>query len=178
MLFSKRIHLRLLEEGDLESRVSWFNDPDIYRYLVSDFPVSLSKTLVWFKNTLFDETKVNFSIVCNDSKKLIGMTGLLNINKKNNTAQMYITIGDSEFRGIGLPDEIIPALLEYSFTELNINKIYLWTISSNDRGRKVYERNGFLKEAEMVEHIYCRGKYQNLIQHAILKSDFLKRKLV
>jgi len=174
MLTAERIHLRLLEKDDLSQRVSWFNDPEINQYLVSDFPVSQAKTESWFQKTLFDHTKVNFSIVCNKSKDLIGMTGLLQIDRKNNTAQMYITLGNEKYRGMRLPDEIIPTLLEYAFSELNLNKVYLWTIPVNERGRKVYERNGFIKEAEMVEHIYCRGKYQTLIQHRVLKSEFLK----
>ena len=174
MLMADRIHLRLLEKGDLKDRVSWFNNPDINQYLVSAFPVSYAKTEAWFQKTLFDNTKVNFSVICNKTNDLIGMTGLLQIERKNNTAQMYITIGNENFRGMRLPDEIIPRLLHYAFSELNLNKVYLWTIPSNDRGRKVYERNGFIKEAEMAEHIYCRGKYQTIIQHRVLKSEFLK----
>ena len=170
-----RIYLRLLEKKDLSDRVSWFNDTEINRYLVSDFPVSLAKTEAWFQKTLFDQSKVNFSIVCNESHELIGMTGLLQIDRKNGHAQMYITIGNEKFRGQKLPDEIIPTLLEYAFFELNLNKVYLWTIPANNRGRKVYERNGFVKEAEMTDHLYCRGKYQTLIQHRVLKSDFIER---
>lgn len=175
MLTSKNIQLRLLEKKDLKDRVSWFNDPDINQYLVSDYPVSLSKTEAWFQKTLFDKTKVNFSIVCRKTDELVGMTGLLQIDQKNSHAQMYITIGNQKFRGMKLPDEIIPALLEYAFFELNLNKVYLWTIPINERGRKVYERNGFIKEAEMSDHLYCRGQYQTLIQHRILKSEFIER---
>jgi diamine N-acetyltransferase len=175
MLLAERIYLRLLEKEDLKDRVSWFNNPDINKYLVSDYPVSLSKTEAWFQKSLFDQTKVNFSIVCRKTDELIGMTGLLQIDRKNSHAQMYITIGNQKFRGMKLPDEIIPTLLEYAFFELNLNKVYLWTIPINERGRKVYERNGFIKEAEMSDHLYCRGRYQMLIQHRILKSEFIKR---
>lgn len=175
MLNAKRIYLRLLEREDLKDRVSWFNDPHINQYLVSDFPVSLAKTEAWFQKTLFDQSKAHFSICCNETNDLIGMTGLLQINRKNSHAQMYITIGNDKFRGMRLPDEIIPTLLEYAFFELNLNKVYLWTIPANERGRKVYERNGFIKEAEMSDHMYCRGQFQTLIQHRVLKSEFIEK---
>ncbi len=173
MINSKNVSLRLLEKKDLSSRVKWFNDPEISRYLVSDFPVSLAKTEAWFSNTILDSSKIHFSIFENTNNSLIGMTGLLQISQKNSHAQMYITIGESQYHGRRLPDQIIPLVLEYGFKELNLNKIYLWTIPCNERGRSVYERNGFIKEAEMHEHVYCRGKFQTLIQHRVLRKEFL-----
>ena len=172
MLKGKDIFLRLLEKEDLPKRVEWFNDPSINKYLVSDLPVSLSKTEQWFNKGLFDNTKIHFSISDSEINKLIGMTGLLQINNKNSNAQMYITLGEAAYHGKRLPDQIIPLVLEYAFEELNLNKVYLWTIPINQRGRRVYERNGFKQEAVMREHLYCRGKFQDLIQHSVLRSDF------
>lgn len=176
MIHSNDVSLRLLEKDDLPSRVKWFNDSEINQYLVSDYPVSLAKTEAWFSKTILDCSKVHFSILENTNYDLIGMTGLLQISLKHSHAQMYITIGESRYHGQRLPDQIIPLVLEYGFMELNLNKIYLWTIPCNERGRSVYERNGFIKEAEMHEHMYCRGKYQTLIQHRVLKSEFLEGK--
>lgn len=173
MLSSKNIYLRLLEKGDLPSRVEWFNNKEISKYLVSDYPVSLAKTEAWFSKTVLDSTKVHFSIVDSKKNKLIGMTGLLQVCTKHRNAQMYITIGDESYHGKKLPDEIIPLVLNYAFIELNLNKVYLWTIPCNARGRKVYERNGFVKEAEMHEHMYCKGMYQTIIQHRVLRKEFL-----
>lgn len=174
MLLAQDIYLRLLEKEDLPKRVEWFNNPTINQYLVSDFPVSLSKTEQWFNNGLFDNTKVHFSIIDAKVGELIGMTGLLNINNKNSNAQMYITIGESTYQGKRLPDQVIPLVLNYAFVELNLHKVYLWTIPINERGRNIYERNGFKQEAVMREHIYCRGKFQDLIQHSVLRSDFIE----
>ena len=99
MLLANDVYLRLLEKDDLKKRVEWFNNPSINQYLVSDFPVSLSKTEQWFVKGLFDNTKIHFSIFSKDSNALIGMTGLLQINKKDNNAQMYITIGEEAYHG-------------------------------------------------------------------------------
>ena len=93
MINSDRILLRMLEEPDLEARVKWFNDPEIRQYLVSDYPMGLAKTRRWFQGTLTDNTKLNLSIIEKSTGRLIGMTGLLNINAKNAHAQFYLTIG-------------------------------------------------------------------------------------
>ena len=172
MITTNNICLRPLEREDLPKRVKWLNDPQIYKTLGSDYPVSLAKTEAWFNKVLFDDSKVNFSIVHKATGKVIGMAGLLQIDVRHRKAQMYITIGESDFHGKRYPDEIIPAILEFGFVELNLNKVYLWTIPNNERGRAVYERNGFIKEAEMHQHMYCRGKYQTIIQHRVLKHEF------
>ena len=174
MIETKRLFLRALEDSDLEARVKWFNDPEINQFLVSDFPMGLARTKRWFQNGLDDNTKFNLSIVSKATDKVIGMTGLLNIDRKNSHAQFYITIGEKDHQGKGLPDEIIPAVLNYGFTYLRMNKIYLWTLLNNERARKVYESNGFRKEATLLQFLHCRGDFQDIIQHCVLRRDYIK----
>jgi RimJ/RimL family protein N-acetyltransferase len=174
MINSERIVIRLLEEADLELRVKWFNDPKVNKFLVSDYPMGLAKTRRWFQSTLTDESKLNLSIVDKATGNLIGMTGFLNINFKHAHAQFYITIGEEEYRGIGLSNEIIPAVLSHGFNFLRLNKIYLWTLVNNSHARTVYERNGFKREAVLKDFLHCRGDFQDVVQHCILYRGFLE----
>ena len=116
------------------------------------------------------------SVVDTKTDELIGMTGLLNIDRINHHAQLYITIGNKKYRGKHLPDEIIPLVLEYGFSELKLKRIYLYTLPNNERGRYVYERNGLKLNGVLRQHVYCRGKQQDLYVHSILKTEFEGRK--
>jgi len=174
MLNSERIYLRLLEKDDLPSRVKWVNDVEVRETLMFDWPLSISKTEKWFQNQLMDESKVNFSIIHKETGKLIGMTGLLDINLKHRKAQFYMTIGEKDFHGQRLPDENIPMVLEYAFEELGLNKVYLYTININDRARHVYERNGFNPEGVLREHYFCVGKLQDLHVYSVLKNEWFE----
>lgn len=175
MLKGKRCYLRLLSQADLPSRVQWINDEENIQTLLFDWPTSLEKTTKWYQNVVFDNTKLNFSIVDKETDTLIGMTGLLNIDRINHIAQLYITIGNKDYRGQRLPDEVIPLVLEYGFTELELKKIYLYTLPNNERGRHVYARNGFKVDGILRQQVYCRGKQQDLYVHSILKEEFEKR---
>lgn len=175
MFDGKQIYLRPLEREDLILRPKWFNDPEINKTLLMDFPISLAGTELWFERSIQDASKFNLSICCKDTDQVIGMTGLINISLKHLNAQSYITIGEKNYWGSRIPDEVIPMVLRYGFIELNLRKIYLWTTPSNFRARKVYERNGFVKEAEMKEHYYCRGAFQDIIQHRVLLSEWTSR---
>ena len=100
----------------------------------------------------------------------------MNIDQ-NAHAQFYITIGEADFRGKGLPNIIIPAVLTHGFTFLRLNKVYLWTLKKNKRAQKVYEKNGFKKEAILRDFLYCRGGFQDIIQHYVLSKEFLAKKI-
>jgi len=172
MFDGKQIYVKPLEEDDLPLRVKWVNDPEVRNNLMFDYPLSLARTRQWFQNTLMDTTKANFSIVDKVSGSVIGMTGLLDIDFKRRRAQFYITIGEKEYWGRRIADEVIHTMLEYGFTELNLNKIYLFTLPDNERARKVYERNGFKQEGVLREHDYCVGEFQDIHQHSILKREW------
>ena len=175
MLKGKTVYLRLLSQEDLEDRVSWINDEENIQTLMFDWPTSMEKTQKWFQNVVFDNSKLNLSIVDIETDELIGMTGLLNIDRTNHHAQLYITIGNKKFRGKHIPDEVIPLVLEYGFTELELKKIYLYTLPNNDLARHVYERNGFQQDGILRQQVYCRGKQQDLYVHSILKTEYEAR---
>ena len=173
MLKGERIYLRPLSQNDLKDRVSWINDEENIQTLLFDWPTSYEKTLKWYNNILFDNTKFNLSIVDKENDTLVGMTGLLNIDRINHHAQLYITIGNKDYRGMHLPDEVIPLVLEYGFTELELKKIYLYTLPNNERARHVYERNGLKLDGILRQQVYCRGKQQDLYVHSILRDEFM-----
>ncbi len=172
MLKGKTVYLRLLSQDDLKDRVSWINDEENIQTLLFDWPTSYEKTLKWYSSAIMDSSKLHFSIVDAETGELIGMTGLLNIDRINHHAQFYITIGNKQYRGKRLPDEVIPLVLEYGFSELELKKIYLYTLQNNERGRHVYERNGFKQDGILRQQVFCRGKQQDLYVHSILKTEF------
>lgn len=175
MLKGQKIQLRLLEKEDLPLRVQWVNDKEINDNLGFDWPLSLSKTQAWFQNTLKDNSKINFVIIDNESRKLIGMAGLLGIDYKNRNAEFYITIGDKNFWGLRISDEVIFLILEYAFLELGLEKVYLHTFNYNVRAQRVYERNGFVKEGILRKHIWKRGELRDIVYYGILKEEWEQR---
>ena len=164
-----------LEHEDLPYRVKWLNDDKINSGITIDGPVSLAKTEAWFRKVVLDDTKRHFVIVDNKTKHLIGISGLVNIDFRNYKAETYIAIGNQKYWGRGLGSEALQLVLTYSFVELDLNKIYLFTNINNTRAQHVYKKNGFFKEGILREHKYHKGKLTDYIIYSILKSEWLKR---
>lgn len=171
------VYLRGLEEGDLPLRPKWFNDPEINCTLLMETPVSLATTKHWFSRIVPQQNtgRVDLTICDAADGNAIGMTGLLKIDRIHQHAQFYITIGEKAYWGRHIPDEVIPLVLRLAFSVQNLNKVYLWTIPNNARARAVYERNGFQQEGVLRQHFYCRGAFQDIYQHGLLRSDWLRK---
>ena len=133
-------------------------------------------TEAWYAKSVPDQTKRKFSIVDKATGKVIGMTGLIGINARHRKAQFYSTIGEKEFWGHRIADEAIAIVLHYGFVELDLNRVFLYTISGNDRARKVYQRNGFVPEGVLRVDSYCVGRPQDIHVHGMLKREWLEIK--
>ena len=176
MLESERVFIRLIEREDLVFRTEWINDEEVAQTLMFDWPLSLAGTHKWFEQQLLDNTRKNFVIIDKSSDTPIGITGLRDINYRHLRAQFYMTIGNKDFWGKRIPDEVIPIVLEYAFEELALNRVYLYTLDNNERARRVYERNGFIQEGILHNHFFCRGAYRDLWVMAFLRRQWLGRK--
>ncbi len=168
------VYLRGVEEADLVLRPKWFNDPEVNRTLLMDYPVSYATTVAWFKRVLPEQhqKRLDLSICDKSTNMVIGMTGLLNIDRRNRHAQFYVTIGEKSYWGRRISVEVIQMVLRYAFVNVSLDKVYLWTIPANHHARTIYEKNGFIQEAHMKKHVYCRGAFQDIFQHRILKEEW------
>jgi RimJ/RimL family protein N-acetyltransferase len=64
----------------------------------------------------------------------------------------------------------------YAFETLNLNKVWLHVLTSNERGIRAYERVGFRREGVLRQHLYREGRYQDLLSMAILREDWKTRR--
>jgi diamine N-acetyltransferase len=166
----KKIHIRRLESCDLSLRVEWFNTPSIYNQMVIDVPVSLSNTQQWFSKTLLNFHRLDV-VFENEQKEIIAMGGLTDINNKHHHAELYIVVHPN-LTGQGIGKEAIYWLCNWGFNTLQLNKIYLHTLSTNIKAFQLYERIGFQQEGVLRDHVFCNGKYINHNILSILKSEW------
>lgn len=61
--------------------------------------------------------------------------------------------------------------LDYIFTELNLNKVYLEVLTTNTRAIHLYEKLGFIKEGTKREEVFKDGKFVDSEIYSILKSE-------
>lgn len=173
------IRVRLLEPSDLPIRVCWMNDERIYRQMPLHVPVSLSGTQKWFSNILLSASRYDFAFVNEGGSEgqdgqPIAMGGLVDIDHRNSRAELYIMV-DPSLTGKGVGTRVLRWLCNFGFGYLNLNRIYLFTLESNERARSFYEKNGFVFEGVLRKHAYHLGRLVDRYVHAMLRDEWKRQ---
>lgn len=176
MLKGENIYLRLIEFEDIPYRVKWLNDEEINSGITISGPVSLAKTQAWFQKVVLDDTRRDFMIIDTEKKEPIGIIGIVKIDYQNSKAELYIAIGNKAYWGRNNGSEALQLIVKYSFCELDLNRIYLYTNTTNIRAQRFYEKNGFTKEGILRQHKYHKGKLDDYVIYSILKSEWSQRR--
>ena len=100
--------------------------------------------------------------------KPIGQVGLLDRNDGNKNAELYIVIGEANFRGKGLGKEALKFIRDYAFNDLKLHRIQCHVHADNIRAVKLYEKFGFKHEGLLKENIFHNGKYTDELVMALL----------
>ena len=147
MIETERLTLRKMTESDAEELFHIFSDPIAMRYfgVIFDRP-GMDK---WVRNNLEHEKQHGFSllsVVLKDSGEVIGDCGL---ETDQIDGQMVVGIGfdfKRSYWGMGYATEAARAVLEYGFTNLELDCISGWIDPQNTPSQRVAERIGMLVE--------------------------------
>ena len=165
------IKIRKFQQGDIPYKVKWINDNENNQFLHYDLPLREDKTLLWF-NSIKDRTdRADFTITYNGEPA--GLIGLLNIDNKNRKAEYYITLGSSEFKGKGIATIASELLIEESYHNYKLNKIYLYTEVENKTAKRLFERIGFIKEGLLKEDLIQEGRKIDRFIYGLFVEEYL-----
>jgi len=166
------IRLRPLTEQDMALKVKWYNDPAVRKTLVVDEVFELAKTMDWFHSLAANDTRADFLVESPDGVP-IGITGLIDIDRRNKTAQCYCVIGEKAFWGKGIGTEIHSVLFQWGFETLGIEKIWAHIRTNNPAIFRVVEKLGFVKEGTLRQHAIVNGERIDLYHIGLLRPEFI-----
>lgn len=171
------IKIRSHKDVDIPYRVKWLNNPKINKFVGDNLgqKTSLKKQREWFFNYKKDSNKKFFTIIYNNQP--IGFMGLSNINNVHNNCDLFIAIGEDNFRGKGLGVYSLNWLLNYGFNKLKLHKINLGVIPDNKSAVNLYKKFGFKVEGTMMEEVRYNNKYYNFLSMALFRKDYKKLNL-
>lgn len=173
MIAGKKTLIRALTKGDLPKLVTWRNDPSIQSQLIGwHFPVSIEDEELWLERIRNDKTSKRFAIEA-DSGEYIGNIGLYDIDWINRNTGFGIFIGDPRYRGGGYATDASCALLNFVFSELNLKRVWLTVLTSNESAQKLYLRLGFKLEGTLKQHNFRGGKFVDELVMGLLSDEFV-----
>jgi RimJ/RimL family protein N-acetyltransferase len=181
MIQGERVRLRAAEREDVKHYYEWVNDPEVTRNLALYLPMSNVEEERWFERMLQGDPnekvlaiEVRDGIRTGDDKgwKLIGNCGVFSIEWVNRHAEVGIMIGDKTCWDKGYGTEVMTLLVRHCFETLNLNRVFLRVYADNLRGKRAYEKAGFVEEGRMREAVFKRGRYDDVILMSVLRSEW------
>ena len=156
---------------DLKYRIKWLNNPKVNKYLGDDHikGTTLKKEKEWFNNYEKDKNKKFFTIYID--KQPIGLMGLSNIDKSNRRADLFIAIGEDDYRGKGYGRPAILWLINYGFNKLKLHKINLGVTEENVPAVKLYKKVGFKVEGRFKDEDFFDNTYHDSLSMAIFNKS-------
>ena len=172
MMIVQSVVLRKPEPEDVGPLYDYRNDPLVTRSLVG-FSTGYSKEALsnWVEQQGSRPNDLVYAIADAESNRCLGHAGLYNIDPRVRIAEFGILIGDKNHWGRGLGSAISRALVRYGFRELNLHRIYLKVLSTNERAISVYRRLGFQQEGVLRDEQFRDGRYVDVIVMGLLENE-------
>lgn len=169
------VYLRPAERADIGTFVRWFTDADVLRNLAMRAPMSEASEEAWFDRMLAAQGKTDhhFVVCLLADDRPIGTIGLHGLDHENGSAEFGIAIGEKSEWGKGYGTDATRAIRDFGFGELRLERIGLFVYADNDRGRRAYEKAGFVHEGTLRHAHYARGQHHAVHVMSILRDEWL-----
>ncbi|HUW21106.1 MAG TPA: GNAT family protein [Candidatus Bathyarchaeia archaeon] len=101
----------------------------------------------------------------------MGCLGLYGLSKANRRASIGYWL-DSNYQGKGIMTASVKALIDYSFQELNLNRIGIEIATKNTRSLAITKRLNFVKEGVVREFEFVNNRFLSNIVYSFLKREW------
>lgn len=142
---SNRINFVKLSQKLVRDYLDMVNDIEVQKFISHKRKTyDLDGELEWIKSKL-EENAIIFSMIEKETNEFIGNIEIMEIN--NNIGKIGIAI-TSKKQDKNFGQEAIKRLIEYAFSELNLDGLELNVYNFNHRGIKCYEKVGFVIDGQ------------------------------
>lgn len=162
-------YLRQLDIKDAPAMQSCLNDKENTQYmLVGEKTFSLQDCEDFVKNSSSDQNNVHLAIV-DENNEWVGTISLKHIDREVGQAE-YAIITAKEVHGKGYAYKATMELLDYAFSSLKLQRVYLNVTSDNLRAINFYKRCGFVHEGTFRKAILIKGVLKDLEWFSVIKE--------
>lgn len=165
------LFLRALERSDLRFVHELNNNQSIMSYWFEEPYESFDELEELYNKHIHDNAERRF-IAEDSAGAAIGLVELIEIDYIHRSAEFQIII-TPDHQGKGFARSLIRQALHYSFTILNIHKVFLIVAVENVKAIHLYEESGFIEEGHLVQEFFINGRYRDVKRMYILQDTYL-----
>ncbi|MFT3794596.1 GNAT family N-acetyltransferase [Flavobacterium sp.] len=148
------------------------------------FPVTLNNCLDLDKTIQFlgenidkeeNGTGYYFYLRSTQTQQLIGYVCIKNIDPKIKKCELAYFI-DKDFEGQGIISQAVSQTIDFCFSELGMNKVFICTSKINMASQRIATKHGFSHEGILREEFKSgEGQLEDVMYFGLLKSEWNER---
>ncbi|CAM4084221.1 GNAT family N-acetyltransferase [Flavobacterium branchiophilum] len=172
-IYTKRLHLRRLTSDDAAGILALRSNPVLMQYIPRPLLQNLDEARAHIQ-LIDDRIKanegINWGITLRESSDVIGIIGHYTIKTESRRAEIgYMLLED--FARKGLMSEAVKAVVDYGFDVMQLHSIEAIIAPDNLASEKVLQKNGFVKEAHLLENEFYNGQFLDTVIYSLLKKN-------
>lgn len=175
-LETSRLLLRRVTADDAPQIFALRSNPETMKFIPRPLVTNIDEALEHFKmidDKINSNEGINWAITLKGNPQLIGIIGHYRLQPENHRTEIgYMIL--PEYNGQGITTEAIDAVIEYGFVVMQLHSIEAVIDPENYASEKVLIKNGFVKEAHILENELYEGKFWDTVIYSLLKRNFRK----
>ena len=170
-LETNRLLLRRVSQNDVPEILELRGNPETMKFIPRPLVTTSDEALAHYKmidDKIEKNEGINWAITLKGNPKLIGIIGHYRIQAENHRCEIgYMIL--PQYNGQGIVTEAIKVVLEYGFENLQMHSIEAVIDPENFASERVLQKNGFVKEAHILENERYEGKFLDTVIYSILR---------
>lgn len=176
-LVSERLTFRQLTTKDAKAVLELRSNPETMKYIPRPLLTNIEEALLHI-NMINDKIEanidINWAVTEKNSDNCIGIMGFYRTKPENYRTELgYMIL--PQYHNKGYVSEAVNTLLDFAFDILNFHSVEAIIDPKNIPSEKVLLKNGFVKEAHLVENEFYNGQFIDTVIYSLLKRNFRKK---
>ncbi len=177
LLETERLVLRKFTLEDANDYFEFASDPEVTQFLRWGPHPNKKYTSQYLQRVLQDYSKGEDSpwgIELKTIKKLIGSIHIMRLDTHHKKAEIGFVLTKAYWNN-GYMTEALDRVLEYSFTELSLNRIEALCIPENQAATRALEKTGMQMEGTLRQYEFLKANFVDIKLFSILKTEYQGR---
>jgi ribosomal-protein-alanine N-acetyltransferase len=171
-LETERLSLKQVTNDDVTDIFELRSNKEVMKYIPRPLLQNKEEALeliAMLNDKIENNIGINWGIRLKNDPKIIGIIGHYKIKPEHYRAEVgYMLL--PEYNGKGIVSEALQKVVEYGFKEMQLHSIEAILDPKNTGSEKVLLKNGFVKEAHLLENEYYDGRFLDTLIYSILNK--------
>jgi ribosomal-protein-alanine N-acetyltransferase len=172
-LETKRLVLRQVKANDADAILSLRSNDEVMKYIPRPYLKTKEDALeliAMFDDKIENGIGINWGIYFLEMpEKLLGIIGYYRMKPEHYRAEVGYMLFP-EYNGKGIVSEALGKVIEYGFNEMKLHSIEAILDPENIGSEKVLVKNGFVKEAHLIENEFYEGRFLDSMIYSLLNK--------